>query len=281
MKKAAEHCLGAPPELRWIDLDDLTVDTRYQRDTGSDRSRAQIKRMASAFTWAKFAPVIVARSASGKKFSVIDGQHRVLAALERGDIEQVPCCIVDAPELVQQAQSFVGLNRDQLRLTPMAEFYALVAAADPFAQRLQAVLDSAGIRIPKYAPMYGLTKPNECQAVGALMAVLKKYGEGALSFALHTIHRAYPEEPGQMRAMYIKTLAAIYAANAELIDLHHASETAGDIAPEDLQEMGRQAVKSGRATGVLNAMIDGFVKNYNQNLSTDRHIQPGKIRHGV
>lgn len=274
MRESDRSHPGEKPELAWLDVDDLTVDAKYQRSAESDRSKKSIERIAREFSWSKFTPVIVARPTKGTKYPIIDGQHRVLAAIERGDIEQVPCCIVIAVSLVSQAESFIGINKNRVRLTPQAEFHAAVAAEQKQALLLKNILDEIGMRVPKYPPLGGMNKPNECAAIGTMMTIIRNNGASGLQFALSSILNAYPDEPGQMRSMFIKTLAEVYFRNEGKIDKKRTIEAVGELDPEHVQSIAQMAVKNVGGS-VLNAMIKEFVREYNSTLPREKRIVIG------
>ena len=71
------------PQLRWLPIDQLVVDSSYQRPI-DDTGRAEIARMAQEFSWSCFSPVIVASVENGK-FAIIDGQRRATAAAIEGE----------------------------------------------------------------------------------------------------------------------------------------------------------------------------------------------------
>ena len=84
---------GATPILQWLAIKDLVLDPAYQRQIGG-RGARKVNRIARAFSWSHFAPVIVTPLEAGK-FAIIDGQHRATAAAVVG-FESVPCNIVIA-----------------------------------------------------------------------------------------------------------------------------------------------------------------------------------------
>jgi hypothetical protein len=94
---------GAAPMLQWLKITDLVVDPAYQRPIVG-KGRQNVDRIALAFSWSCFAPVVVSPVAGGK-FAIIDGQHRTTAATLVG-FESVPCQIVIAAK-EEQANEMV------------------------------------------------------------------------------------------------------------------------------------------------------------------------------
>src|SRR5947207_2595614 len=86
--------LGRMPVLQFCAPGELAVDASYQRGLEDTRSRDLIKRIAAHWNWDLCQPLVVARRQGGALY-VIDGQHRLEAARQRGDIAQLPCVVLD------------------------------------------------------------------------------------------------------------------------------------------------------------------------------------------
>src|SRR5271155_4233368 len=84
---------GAAPMLQWLKITDLVVDPAYQRPI-IGKGRQNVDRIAREFSWSCFAPVVVS-PVEGRKFAIIDGQHRTTSAAIVG-YESVPSQIVIA-----------------------------------------------------------------------------------------------------------------------------------------------------------------------------------------
>lgn len=254
--------LGKEPELKWLDIDDLTIEKKYQRGTQSKRSQNNIANIIISFDWSKFGVIVVAKLDGGRLYSIIDGQHRVEAVLQIESIDKVPCCIVESSKLVDQAKTFVGINKNRVALHSLHQFHADVAAGDLLCMGVKKMCDRINITIPKTPPQGGGTKPREIQATGALKALYKKFGPVHLSNALKIVAEAYPETKGQMRPMFIQTLTRIYHAAGDKINHVKMLDLVKDTDPEHLQETARLYIKvEGGST--LNAMIKIFLKDYN------------------
>src|SRR5687767_15353118 len=107
---------GPAPMLQWLKIADLVVDTSYQRPI-IGKGRRNVDRIARAFSWSCFAPVVVS-PVEGGKFAIIDGQHRTTAASLVG-IDSVPCQIVIA-EREEQAAAFKAINGITTPISRMA-----------------------------------------------------------------------------------------------------------------------------------------------------------------
>lgn len=130
-----------PGQFQLISKHQLSVDHEYQRDpTG----QAKILRFARDFSWPHFGALIVARRASDNSLWVVDGQHRLLAALKRTDVDLVPCMIFESSGIVNEAATFLGINGTRASVSAVSKFRALIAMGDPVALHVQSLLAKAG-----------------------------------------------------------------------------------------------------------------------------------------
>ena len=65
-------CAGAAPTLGWLLIADLVINPSYRRSI-ANKSLRSINRIAAAFSWSRFTPLVVAPWENGK-FVIIDGQ---------------------------------------------------------------------------------------------------------------------------------------------------------------------------------------------------------------
>ncbi|WP_421998178.1 ParB N-terminal domain-containing protein [Roseovarius confluentis] len=133
----------ARPELRWIRVDQLVINTGYQRAIEA-RGRSTIRKIADNFCWSKFGALDVNR-VGDTTFEIIDGQHRTHAAALCG-IEEVPALVkVLTPQ--QAAAAFSWINGMVTALTPNQVFRAALAALEPWAVQCDATVSRAGCRL--------------------------------------------------------------------------------------------------------------------------------------
>lgn len=206
--KAAEHStdLGERPRVVWLDLGLLTVDRRYQREiTGG--GTAHINRILRAFNWNRYQPIVVTEGADGS-FAVIDGQHRLEAAKKHPLIGELPCYVIDAPDVAAQAAIFVSVNSDRRGLTSLQKFWASVAAGDREASALAEACAAAGVTIPRAPPSGGLA-PMTLLGPNVVLRLVGRFGRAAALQAIALIAEAWPAAAGGFRVGNIGALAAI------------------------------------------------------------------------
>ena len=134
---------GERPNLGWVEIARLRIDDRYQRPLAR-HNWAAINRIARGFDWSLFTVVDVAPVGEGL-FSVIDGQHRVHAALMAG-IDKVPVRIVAEP-VAGQARAFMGINGNVTAITPFHVLRASLAAGEPWAVEAERAISRAGCKL--------------------------------------------------------------------------------------------------------------------------------------
>lgn len=148
--------LGNLPALQWALVSQLQVDDTYQRSAQSDGSMTLIRKIAVHWNWDLCQPLVVSRRVSPAsstggvgqtEYFVIDGQHRLLAAKARGDINQLPCVVVDYASAAAEAASFVQLNQLRRPLTRLEVFKASLAGGDADAEAIAAAITGAGLTL--------------------------------------------------------------------------------------------------------------------------------------
>lgn len=214
--------VGAPPSLEQVPLDRLSVDPAYQRATDGPASRRIIRRMIQEWNWSLCQPLSVSRRAGGALF-VLDGQHRLQGARERGDILYLPCVIASNLDRADEANTFVKLNTERQKLGENDVFIGLLSAGDEHAVRVQTLLDAAGWTLARHRGTHKF-KPGELLCAPLLVKMLKARGEGAVRFALSVLRAAYPETR-------ITITATLLAALGQLFD---DADAAGSYTAADL-----------------------------------------------
>lgn len=193
---------GPVPVLEWIPIESLVIDETYQRGIRKDGGH-RIRRIAQAFSWTKFAPVIVTPVGDGGWYAIIDGQHRTTAAAACG-MERVPCQIIRV-DAAGAAAAFAAINGEVTQVTNLEKFRARIAAGDESAIDLRDACAVAGVTICRYPIPADDMKPGETLALGALEAGMKE-GRDTLITALQCITETNNNLPGVLRASVIRAL---------------------------------------------------------------------------
>lgn len=189
-KRAYPEPLGDPPTIEWIKVDRLSIDAVYQRSTDNDASRRLIASIAASFDWRLCAPLVVSRRPDGT-LSVIDGQHRTLAAKQRGDIPHMPCCVFNYAGPEEEARMFISANRARKPMNRLDDFHAALAAADEDALEINRLVNEAGLTVSRNTSSTAWA-PGEIAFTASIASTLRKHGAQIVSAALTNIAEAFP-----------------------------------------------------------------------------------------
>ena len=166
---------GPLPELSFLPIAKLLIDGDYQRPLAKANWTA-IQKIAAAFDWAHFTPVIAARADQGM-FTVIDGQHRTHAALMIG-ADTVPAMIVDLTE-AQQARAFSAINGQVTAISGFHIYRAALVAMEPWALACREVVAQGGCELMTYQPNAASKKPRQIYTISLIRRHVEA-GRGAM-----------------------------------------------------------------------------------------------------
>src|SRR3990167_2061793 len=130
-----------PGDMKYVPKHSLKVDHAYQRPMNDDKRR----KIAANFNYAAFGCLICAKRPDGSLW-VIDGQHRLGAAMSRGDVESVPCIIFDLDgNISDEAKDFLASNKERKPLSGFQTFKAMLASGDIIALKMKEMADGVGL----------------------------------------------------------------------------------------------------------------------------------------
>jgi len=184
--------LGTLPTIEWIHLDRLSVDHAYQRSTENEASSRLIMSIAAKFDWRLCAPLVVSRRAD-EALTIIDGQHRWMAARERGDIPQLPCCVFRYGNMEEEARMFILANRARKPINRLDDFHAALTAADEDAIEIQQLVTDAGLRVARTTSS-AAWRPGDVAFTSSIAKAIRKYGPAVTSAALTNMAEAFGEQ---------------------------------------------------------------------------------------
>ncbi|MCC8963735.1 ParB N-terminal domain-containing protein [Bradyrhizobium sp. Pear76] len=196
------------PQLFWIAISALRVDERYQRKIIGRTSEKSVLSIAEHFSWAKFAPVIVAEvSGADGLYAIIDGQHRTTAAALRG-IRDVPCLVMKA-DFAEQANAFAAINGSVTAISTMQLYHARVAAGEADATAFKEACDEAGVTVCRYPVAAKDMTVGQTVSPARLETQLKRYGRATFVAALRCITKTTDGNIGMVRAPVVEALCTV------------------------------------------------------------------------
>lgn len=129
-----------PGELVWLNKCDLLVDHSYQRTA----KHARVLQIAKAWSWLACGVIVVAKRRDDQCFYVVDGQHRVMAALKRADIERMPCLVFETDSAKEEAAGFYDANTGRRMPTSLEKWKAQLLRGDRAVTYVDALIRQAG-----------------------------------------------------------------------------------------------------------------------------------------
>lgn len=228
---------GTMPSIEWVHVTELTVDSSYQRSIDNDGSRRLIASIAANFDWRLCAPLVVSRRPDGSRV-IIDGQHRWAAAVRRGDLLQLPCCLFTYGSPEDEARMFIVANRARKAMNRMDDFHAALAAGDEDALDIRRLVSEAGLAIARSTSSTAW-KPGDVTFTSSIATALRRHGDAVVSAALTCMAEAYKDEPLTHGASIFGALVRIYANPPEGFDPDELVPTLRRFPMAELSEMVR------------------------------------------
>lgn len=190
---AATLPTGATPDPRRVPIKDLRLDSTYQRDLEA----AKVRRMVD--DWDPRRAQVVVLSLRSKILWIIDGQHRIAALRERGEL-YVMAMVLEGMSQADEADLFVALQRGRKNLNAWDLFKAESAAGHEDVLNLIRIVNVQGFKIDRTAGH------GHIAAVGALRRIFKIGAEPLLTLVLHTTRSVWN---GDKRALDGQTLEGL------------------------------------------------------------------------
>lgn len=134
--------IGPEGEFHRIHKSDLNVDESFQRRL----SEQHCKDIAKKWSWAACGTLIVAKTNYG--LMVVDGQHRLMAAMRRSDVKELPCMVFQNIDTAKAASIFLKVNERRKALPITQKFKAYITAGDVIAKEILQDATSLGYKIP-------------------------------------------------------------------------------------------------------------------------------------
>jgi hypothetical protein len=113
----------------------------YQRE----HTLTKVKEIAARWSWVGCGALTVAFRDNA--YWVVDGQHRLLAAMRRSDIQDLPCVVFFVEDAKDEAEGFLIANTNRKPITALAKFKAQLATGDTTAANVQRALAKNGLKL--------------------------------------------------------------------------------------------------------------------------------------
>ncbi len=151
-----------PGRMRMISKVELEVDHTYQRDANHTKAHD----IARDWSWMACGVITVAERRD--RLFVVDGQHRVLAACKRSDIDMLPCIVFKSHGIDEEAFGYLIAQTKRKAVTTIEKLRAMIATKDPVALAIKRIVEDSGRTISKSSG------PTTVKCVGAMYKVAAK-----------------------------------------------------------------------------------------------------------
>lgn len=128
-----------PGELQWISKHSVLIDDVYQRALIEQR----VVSMSQKWSWIACGTLIVGNRDG--QYWAIDGQHRLMAAKRRSDIQDLPCIVFRCRSVKEEAKGFLSVNSERKPISVRQRHKAMVVAGDNVALMIQQRLNELGL----------------------------------------------------------------------------------------------------------------------------------------
>jgi len=253
-------------EIETIPVAKLTVDPEVQR--GVDKAR--VDKLAKDYQEAALGTIVVSHRGDGT-YHVIDGQHRVLAAIAAGHGEGgMTCLVYEGLSRADEAAMFRRLNNTR-SVTAVDKFRVRVVEGDLVAVSLNSILSRHGWRVE-----FGKTD-GTFAAVSALEAVHrgKLAGPGDTTqicdTLIKTITEAWGHEASGVRAEIVSGLGAVLLRYNTRIDLAKLTAELGSCPGGPRGLVGKaKGLHQFRGGKLSDALAEVVVEMLNKNRRSNR-----------
>lgn len=185
--------VGHDGQLRWIAVEELSVDMEYQRYNNPERA---------AFIARELDPEVLGILIGSERYDgtvwLLDGQHRRDGVRIRyGPRAQVLVYVMSNLSLTEEASIFWKSNKFRLQPTATDTFRARLRAGEEVATNIKRITDENGITI-RLSP--GSLGTRDVFAFATLEAL---YKNGTLDMVLQIVKAAWPDEKGAYKAKHM------------------------------------------------------------------------------
>ena len=261
LPKISAASIEQKSEITTLPLEDLLIDTDYQRNIDPDR----VSRMAHAWN-PDLVGIIVVNQRENGKFYVVDGQHRV-AAMNRLDNypETVVVQLFRGLDKEEEALLFWKLDSVRANLTTGAAFKARLVANDADALAIFDAGLKAGFQMD---PALG-NIPGNLRCWATLDQVYRRVGASGLTDILTILRQAWPNETNAGSAPVIRGMELFANHYGNRIDKKRLLIALRSTTPEALVARAR-AMSQTMSSAVGEVVAINILGLYNRGLSSNR-----------
>jgi hypothetical protein len=246
--------------LRQLPLSCLVIDERYQRAV-SDR---KVKRIVKNFRPDAIGAIDVSQRANGE-YTVIDGQHRVIALRQVAPDSMVDCVVHTGLYPEDEAELFTITNGARDKPIPADRFRARLFYRDPAAVEINAAVESAGLRLDLTHNGNASQNPTAINAISAVQNVYDMLGANGLRQVLSILSATWPDDRNALIQDLIMATGMVINTYGDSLNRERLIAKLSEVPLKKLlmEGAGHRALLGGGApTNIARAIV----KHYNHSL---------------
>lgn len=128
-----------PGAMMMLNKHELRVNPDYQRSIIENK----VREMSASWSWLACSAITVGIRSG--VYWVIDGQHRVVAAMRRADIVELPCIVFEIENVQDEARGFLDINSLRKPMTSVDKLRASAVAGDEAAKQFEVLCKRLGL----------------------------------------------------------------------------------------------------------------------------------------
>jgi hypothetical protein len=187
------------PKIRRLRLDELRIDSAYQRPL----NERTVRTIAQGFDGRRLGVLVVSKRDGW--YAVFDGQHRLAALRKLGALDAL-CQVHENLAQKDEAWLFARLQLDRRSLRPIDRFKAQLVAEDPAACEIDQIVRDHGLRIG------GNGRAPSVQAIVSLEKIYARGGGALLRDVLGLIQRVWRDDDGSTHGQFLEGTAIFVTA---------------------------------------------------------------------
>lgn len=257
------------PRVQEIDLRNLVIDQRYQREI----SGLQVRRIVDNFN-PKLLSYLVVSDRNDGTYAILDGQHRVAAMRSMG-MRCAPCYVHSGITERQEAEIFDGVNRFRRQTTSKDHFRARIFMKDPDALAIQSIAAECGVILASHSPS-GNSNSSATIAYKAINYVYEVWGPDILRNTFYFARQAWPNSYEALVSCMIYGIGRFLKTYGAEIKIKKATEKLSTVHPNTIKADANKITPIGTARG--SSMEGGIhvarviVSHYNKGRAEDSRL---------
>jgi hypothetical protein len=174
-----QPAIGTPPQRVERVPTSIAIDRDFQRNI-SRKGDKLIQDMIQQWSWPAFIPPAIYLDERTGVETAYDGQHTLIGAASRNDIQTLPMDLhASLEDAVAAAAAFLDRNTKRIGVAPLQRYKAAIIAGKDWALTLKAMSEKVGFHIPYYPS--ASPKPDTVLSISTMQNIMEDHGADGLA----------------------------------------------------------------------------------------------------